>query len=343
MEQPVFVGLDVHRKSITATVLDREGNRLDQSRFNARDQDLIDYLGSLPRPQRVVLEACNVWEHCFDAAASTGAQVVLAHPFKTRIITDASLKSDKVDSQALAQLLRLNAVPEAFAPPQEIRDQRQLVRDRAFYLQQEHSIKNHTYSILLRRGVEYEDGILGMKKKREELRLLHLPEVDRGLDALLKIEETVKDLDRAIHEAYLQSKEARLLATIPGIGELTAMILVAELCPIERFANVEKVCAYAGLVPTSFQSGESAHHGHLRNDSNHLLRWILVEAAWKTVANEKNGEVARVSKRVSRRRGKGKGHVAGAHKLLKIVYAVLRRGTPYTPERPSSVLGSARS
>lgn len=343
MNQPIYVGLDVHRKSITATVLDGQGNRLDQSRLASRDQDLIEYLRALPGPQNVVLEACNVWEHCYDAVASTGARVVLAHPYKTRIITEARVKSDKIDSQALAQLLRLDAVPEAFAPPAPIREFRQIVRDRAFYLQQERSIKNHVYSILLRKGVEYEDGILGLKRRRDELRGLHLDEVDRGLDALSKLDETVKDLDREVHEAYLGSKEAQLLATIPGIGELTAMILVAELCPIDRFPNIEKVCAYAGLVPTSFQSGERAHHGHLREDSNHLLRWILVEAAWKHIANEGTGDVAKLSKRVSRRRGKGKGHIVAAHKLLKIVYAVLQRGTPYTPERPSSVAGSAKS
>jgi transposase len=285
----------------------------------------------------VVLEACNVWEHRYDAVLSTGAKVTLAHPFKTRLITDASLKSDKVDSQALAELLRLNAVPEAFAPPPPVRELRQLVRDRAFYLEEEHAIKNHVYSILLRKGVTYEDGVLGLKKKREELRALHLPEVDRGLDALINMDETVKDLDRENHEAYLKSREAQLLASIPGIGELTAMILVTELCPIERFANIDKVCAYAGLVPTSYQSGESAYHGHLRSDSNHLLRWILTEASWSHQARAKGSDVTKVAKRVSRRRGKGKGNIAGAHKLLKIVYAVLRRGTPYTPERPSSV------
>jgi hypothetical protein len=87
-----------------------------------------------------------------------------------------------VDSEALARLLRLGAIPMAYAPDAATRDLRQIVRDRIFYMRQENDIQNHVYSVLLRRGIPYEQGILGLKRKRETLRELHLPEVDRGLD-----------------------------------------------------------------------------------------------------------------------------------------------------------------
>jgi transposase len=336
MESTVFVGLDAHKSSIVATVVDREGNKLDQTKLGSGDAELREYLGGLPGPAEVVLEACNVWPHVYDAAVSTGAKVTLAHPYKVRVISEASLKSDKVDSLALAQLLRLKAVPVAFAPDGPIRDLRQIVRDRAFYLQQERSLKNHLYAVLLRKGIAYEDGIFGLKRKRGELRSLGLPEVDRGLDMLAHYDAATAELDRRIHVAFLASKEAQLLESIPGIGEFTAVALVAELCPIDRFPNVEKLRSYAGLVPTNHQSGETSYQGHLKTDSNPLVKWLLVEASWSHRFNAKGSDVAKVAKRVSRRRGKQKGNIAGAHKLLKIVYAVLRRGTPYTPDRPSS-------
>ncbi len=241
----------------------------------------------------------------------------------------------KVDSEALAQLLRLGAIPMAFAPDPATRDLRQIVRDWVFYMRQENDIKNHVYSILLCQGIEYESGILGLKRKREALRELQLPEVDRGLDVLHDIDTTCLDLDRAVHDAFLASKEAQLLASIPGIGEVTAVALVAEVCPIDRFPNIEKLCSYAGLVPTNHQSGETAYQGHLKKDSNQLVKWLLVEASWVHRHQDARSDVSKVGKRVSRRRGKQKGNVAGAHKLLKIVYAVLKRGTPYTPDRPS--------
>ncbi len=343
MEGTLFVGLDAHKNSIVATAIDSEGRRVDQTRLSSRDSELISYLARLSAPARVVLEACNVWQHVYDAAASTGARVTLAHPYKVRVISEASLKSDRVDSEALAQLLRLKAVPVAFAPDQATRDLRQIVRDRAFYREEEQSVRNHIYSVLLRKGIEYEDGVLGLKKKREELRSLGLPEVDRGLEMLAHFDEATAELDRRIHEAFLASKEAQLLESIPGIGEFTAVALVAELCPIDRFPNVEKLCSYAGMVPTNHQSGETSYQGHLKTDSNHLVKKLLTEASWTHRYREKGSDVAKIAKRVSRRRGKAKGNIAGAHKLLKIVYAVLKRGTPYTPERPSPALDSAKS
>jgi transposase len=342
MNEEIFVGLDVHRKSIVATVLDGMGNTIDSSQLGSSDNELVQYLDGLEGTKRVILEACSVWEHVYDAAESTGASMTLAHPSKTRLIAEASLKSDKVDSRALAELLRVNAVPKAYAPEKPVRALRQLVRDRQYYKHAEGGVKNHVYSILLRRGTEYEDGILGMIRKRESLRELKIPAVDRGLDVLASIHETCKELDTEIHQAFSASKEAQLLATIPGIGELTAVTLVAELCPIDRFSNVEKVSSYAGLVPTVHQSGETSYHGRLKKDSNGVLKTVLIEAAWMHLRYDKKSDVSKKGKRVTRRAGKMRGVVAAAHQLLKVVYAVLKRGTPYTPERPGRDLIHAK-
>ena len=84
MESELFVGLDVHKKTVVATAVDREGNRVDQSSFGPRDSELISYLDGLPGRKHVVLEACNVWEHYYDAASSTDAEVTLAHPYRVR-------------------------------------------------------------------------------------------------------------------------------------------------------------------------------------------------------------------------------------------------------------------
>jgi len=343
MERALFVGLDAHKSSIVATVIDSNGKRVDQAHLSSRDSELTEYLATLPGQPEVVLEAGNVWQHVYDAASSTGARVVLAHPYKVRVISEASLKSDRVDSEALAQLLRLRAVPMAFAPTPEIRELRQVVRDRAFYHAQETSVKNHIYSILMRKGIPYGEGLLAIKSRREELRDLGLPEVDRGLDMLKRFDEATVELDRRIHEEFLRSGEAQLLESIPGIGEFTAVTLVAELCPIDRFPNVEKLCSYAGLIPTNHQSGETSYQGHLKKDSNQLVKSLLVEASWTHRRYAKQSDVSKMAKRVSRRRGKQKGNIAGAHKLLRIVYAVLKRGTPYTPERPSPELVFAKS
>ncbi|MGA7862072.1 MAG: IS110 family transposase [Thermoplasmata archaeon] len=334
VSEQTYVGLDVHRKSVTATAFDATGSRVSQEKFGASDAELIDYLDRLPGVKHVVLEACTLWEHFYDAAATTGASVVLSNPFKTRLIAEASLKSDKLDSEALATLLRLNSVPQSFAPPPEVRAQRNIVRERVFYRRKAASIKNHIYSVLLRRGIEYEDQVLNRPRKRELLRDLHLEEVDRGLDALTSLDTTCKRLDQEIHIAWSGSEEAQRLSTIPGVGEIISLALAAFLCPIERFTSVDKLSSYVGLAPTTHQSGESEYHGHLKRDSVALLRWLLIEAAWHHRHRVPRGTVAKVSRRVSRRRGKGKGSVAGAHALLKIIFAMLKNREAFRTHAP---------
>ncbi len=103
VSEQTFVGLDVHRKSVTATAFDVAGSRVSQEKFGASDAELIDYLDRLPGCKHVVLEVCTLWEHFYGAAAATGASVVLLNPFKTRLIAEASLKTDTYEPSADAE------------------------------------------------------------------------------------------------------------------------------------------------------------------------------------------------------------------------------------------------
>lgn len=339
MESPTFVGLDVHRKLVVATAMDRMGGSIRRASFGPTREELTGYLDGLPGSKKVVLEACTFWERYYEAATSAGAEVTVSHPLKTRLIAEASLKTDHVDSEALANLLRVDSIPAAYVAPPEIRALRHLVLERLFYTRKRTDFLNHLYARLAQRDVHYESGVLQHKGKRAQFRERGFPEVDRALDALEDLEKRCKEMDQEIHAAFLGSEEAQLLRTIPGIGELTAVALTAFLCPIERFANVDKLSSYVGLCPTTHQSADRLYHGKLKWDCNPVLRWLLVEVSWTHRVHARTGEVAKYARRLSRRRGKMRGTVAAAHKLLKIIYAILkerRAYLPHAPERPAS-------
>ena len=95
------------------------------------------------------------------------------------LTADASPKSDKVDSEALATLLRPRALPTTVAPDARTRALRRVVRDRVFYRKQPKAVANPTYALRLGKGIPYEEGILGLPRRREELAALRFPEVDR--------------------------------------------------------------------------------------------------------------------------------------------------------------------
>lgn len=340
MQSATFVGLDIHRKTVVATVLDVDGKQLDQTTLGPSKEELRAYLEGLPGGEkRVAMEACAMWECYFDTVEVAGATPFLSNPLQTRLIAEAAIKTDRVDSEALATLLRLNALPTAYAPPPEIRRMRHRVRDRLFYRRKIVSLMNHVYGQLIYRGIPYRENSLKHIRGRAELRDLGIPEVNRALDSIEFLRLRVRELDDEISAFFATSPDAQLLATIPGIGELGAVTLAVFLCPIERFPSVDRLSSYAGVAPTTHQSGDVCYQGALRRDCNHLLQSLLLELSWVNRRMERNGDIARVARRVSRRRGKGKGSVAGAHKLLKILYGVLKRGTPYSlhaPERPAA-------
>jgi transposase len=342
MKVKAFVGLDVHRKLVVATAVNPLGKRIRQSSFGPDPKELTRFLRRLPKPTKVVLEATNVWERYYEAARSTGAAVLVSHPRTTRMIAEASIKTDKVDSSALANLLRLDSIPQTYVPPREVRTLRRLYFERDFYTRTRTSIMRHAYARLAERGVDYSKGVLQHKPQRENFRRHGIREFDRAIDAMAALDRTCKELDKEVHAAFLESEDARLLATIPGIGEVTAVGIAGYLCPIERFPNVDKLTSYVGLCPTTHQSSDSLYHGKLKRDVNRRLRALLVAASWTNRVHAPKGDVAKLARRVIRRKGKMHGTVASAHKLLRIIYAILKQRRPYLPRAPErSVPGQA--
>jgi transposase len=340
MERNTYVGLDIHRKSIVATALDEQGERLGEAKLAPSTVELNDFLRTLPGVKHVVMEPCTIWEPLYESLEAEGVDASITNPLRTRLIADATIKTDRIDALALATLLRLGAVPKIYVPDAGTRILRHLVLERYFYRRKMTAVLSHTYAQLLRRNIGYADQILRTVRGRKHIRTLGLPDVDRAIDTIEFLREKTKKLDREVHAAYLQSPEAQWLATIPGIGELAAVTLVAFLCPIERFPTVERLTSYVGLAPTTHQSGEFCYQGKLKWDSNELLQWLLIELSWTHRQQAPRGTVAKVGVRVGRRRGKGKGTVAAAHKLLKIIYAILKERRPYlphAPERPAAM------
>jgi transposase len=339
MKTSSYVGLDVHRNLVVATALNAAGKQIRQSSFGPAPKELISFLRRLPKPTKVVMEACSVWERYYKAAKSTGAEVVLSHPLKTRMIAEASIKTDKVDSATLANLLRLNSIPLVYIPDPQVRALRKLYLDRLFYARIRTSVMRHVYSRLAERGIDYKRDELQHRARRAKFRKLEITEVTLALDTLDDVEKRCVQFDSRVHDLFLESRDAQLLATIPGIGELTAVGLAGFICPVSRFPSSDKLTSYAGLCPTIHQSSDTAYLGHLKNDCNRGLRSLIVEASWRHRVHEPRGDVGRCARRVSRSKGKMFGTVAGAHKLLRIVYAILKQRRafqPHAPERPVS-------
>jgi transposase len=141
---------------------------------------------------------------------------------------------------------------------------------------------------------------------------------------------TIERLDAEVHERAQADPRVKVLTVLPGVGEFTALMILAEVGDISRFPNARKLAAWAGLTPTVRGSDLSVRHGHISKQGSAWLRWILCEAAQTA---KRHPDFAATYTAMARRRGKKIATTAVARKLLTRAFHLLREADQTT--RPS--------
>ena len=147
------VGLDVHRHRTQVAVLQEDGKELGNRRASNASGKLTEVLGSLEPGTSVVLEATYGWSWVVDPVEELGLEAHLAHPGGCKAIAFARLKNDRVDARTLAHLLRTDLLPEAWIPPREVRELRDLLRHRVGLVRLRTMIKSRVRAVLATQGV----------------------------------------------------------------------------------------------------------------------------------------------------------------------------------------------
>ena len=143
--------------------------------------------------------------------------------------------------------------------------------------------------------------------------------------------EEIQKQNLQLSEKAKADERVRWLKTIPGIGECSAMMLLAEIGDLGRFGSKEALCSYAGLVPRVRESAGKAARGGITRQGSSALRWIMVEAA--QVATRCSPAAKRYYERLLRKKHKHVARVALARKLLIAVYALLHDGVVFEEEK----------
>ena len=269
-----YIGIDVHKQSFVATIMDEKGNVLDKQKVSTDRVPVARYLKSIQRfqPCSAVMEACYNWSYLYDLLKSEVHDICLAHPLKTRLIAETRIKTDSIDSESLAHLLRVDCIPKAYAPLPKTRQMKSLLRYRASLVQARTRIKNRIHALLDQYHIENPKlrsltdifGVTGM-------RLLHettLPEHDNyvlhaQLELLEKYANDIKDADTLIRRLVKEDEICGYLKTIPGVGYILTLLLRYEIDDINRFASAKRLCSYAGLVPATYSSGRRTYQGRI--------------------------------------------------------------------------------
>jgi transposase len=307
--------------------MDEKGKVVKQAKFTNDHKALDEFMEGLDEAL-VAMEAGYCWQPLYDRLEESGHHVKLAHPLKVKAIAEAKVKTDKIDSETLTHLLRADLLPESYVPPRDIRELREVVRRRAFLVGMRTMLKNRIHSEVAKRGVSL--GAPPFSKTGEEmLRGLGLEAVDQVLPVMNALDRQIMEISRCMRRMCGEDPNARLLTTIPGVGYYIALLLISEIGDIRRFPDSEKLCSYAGLVPSVRRSGGSTKHGGITHEGSKWMRWGLVQAVHVHIRFDT--ELTRFYRRLASGKPKQVAVTATARKMLKVVYWMLRSGESYRP------------
>lgn len=276
-------------------------------------------------------------------------------------------KTDTKDCEWIAELVQHGLVKASFVPPQAQRDLRELTRYRATLCEDKVRVANRIQKVLEDANVKLasvasdilgasgramlealvegkEDAEQLAQKAKQRLRN-KLPELTRALEGRVRehhrfllrqlldeiyfMEGKISQVEQRLEQEMSSFQQAvTLWRTIPGVSEVTAWSLVAEVgVDLTKFERVEKLAAWAGLCPGNNESGGKRLSGKSRK-GNRWLKRVLTQAAWATIRNRESYLSARF-RRLASRRGRKRALLAIAHKILVIAFWMLKTGTQF--------------
>jgi len=350
----IWVGLDLHKRYVTACALDDTGVVVAEHRRLPTDPEvLLAWLRELGGPVMVAMEATLYWAWLHDRLSEAGIAAVAAHPYQVKLIWQARCKTDPIDARKLADLARANLLPTIWVPTPAVRAQRTLLRGRAYLVRMRTGVKNRIHGLLTAENHHIEVSDLYGRAGRAWLHTVPLSpmarvQVDLLLDMVDVLDQRVVRLDKRVQRVVKDEPAAQLLQTWPGIGTFGAALLLAEIGTIDRFTTSHQLAAYAGLIPSTQSSGGKTTHGGVGRAGNPWLKWILIEIVQSLKLAP--GPIGHHYQKLLRAKGKAKATVAAARKLCCYLYWCLKEGWSYEQwlqqhegreVRPLQTLGSA--
>jgi len=334
------VGVDIHKTRCIACIKNPEGTMQEEFTFQNNPEgleELVKHLKAYPEVQVAIESTGNLWTTIYDRLEAEQIHVILTNPKKTKAIAEAKIKTDRLNARMLADLLRGNLISASYVPPPEIRIQRSIIRERARLVQLRTIIKNRIHTLLDRYQLKAPCTDLFGKHGLAWLNQQQLQPGDRtllevNLEQLNSLNHSINRLTEDIASSAIENPEVKLLMGFTGIDYYSAMLLINEIGPITRFPSPKNLVSYAGLAPSTHQSGNRTFHGSITKEGNSHIRWILIEAAQH--ASRHDPRFNQFYQRITKRRGHQKAIVAVARKMLVTIYHVLNHRNDYRGLRP---------
>jgi transposase len=326
----IVMGLDQHRAQVTAEWLDTSTGEIGRARVapahRAGVRRFVERFRG--RELEVALEATTGWRFVVEELHRLGATVHLAEPAETaaRRGNKKRAKNDRADARHLRELLIAGRLPESWIPPDHILDLRARVRLRHSLVDQRGEWQQRIQAVLYHHGCPQRRNLM-TGEGREWLAAQRLPATAReqitvALAVIDALDRQLAPLTKELRTYARRQPACRALMGQFGVGEVTAVTILAELGDARRFSSSREAVRYAGMDITVHQSDQRRAPGHLSRQGPPALRWALFEAAQSAArAGSPDRDYYR---QAAERLGANRACLSVARKLLKRSYHTLR-------------------
>jgi transposase len=306
-----YSGIDQHKRDSYITTYGPDGEVVKQQRVPNSPLLLHRYFAQFAGPHRAVVESTGSWYWLADLLQTQHIHLTLAHATRLKAISAAKVKTDKVDSDVLALLLRADLIPEAHMIDHERRAPRDLMRTRLRLVEKCSSAKNSIERLLEKFNVD----------TVTELDALYRLQATCHQAQITLLEAQIKTIETTLHPHLIPNPDIQRLLWIPGIGKITAFTLYTELDGIARFPSARQFFSYCRLVPGAANSGGRTRHRSGSKAGNRYLKLAFSHAAVRAV--QYYPEIRAFYKAKARKKPVKIARTLVALELARIVYQVL--------------------
>jgi len=330
-----FVGVDLHKCTVTLTAVDAAGE-ITRLKISTKSTGKIEaWLQALPGPVWMAVEACPFVEWFIDRFRACVGRIDIADATELANRRGKRRKTDFNDSLDMAVRLSRGECPLGFIADEELMQLRKLGRHWR-HLSRLLSRTKHSMKSLLNaaniRGPKF-DGAAAQRWLLANRDLLQPVQQQTFADLLDVVLLTERHRERLRREIIFATRSPRfapivsLLMSVPGIGEIWAALIAAEIGPFDRFPNADALEFWAGLTADMKESAGRTQSGNITKAGSVTLRWALCQAAVTLCQCDQRQEATRA--RLAARIGKPKANVAMGRRLLRVLYAMLRDGKTF--------------
>jgi transposase len=331
-----YIGLDVHKKTISYCVKDAAGCVYGEGRIGSTGQELDAWIRTLPQPRTIAMEATIFSGWIYDHLLPHAEAVKVAHPLMLRAIAAAKKKNDRIDASKIADCLRCDFLPECHMASTEIRDRRRVLRYRHLLVRQMVQTKNRVSGLLMETGVEHNKSRLHKAGYFRRL-MTTSSEIDDSIRPLLRIsreniercQKTEYALVSSLERDPLLKERIRRLRTVPGVGPITALNWALEMGDISRFRSIKEAVSYCGLCGDERSSADKVMRMPLSKQRNKHIQHVLVEAA--KLAPRQSPELALIHQKAMEKGNRNRATLAVARKMVAWLLAVDRENREFIP------------